>query len=369
MSRKRKKKGLPEHLFESNGRYRYHNPTVGIHWQKMGSDKVKACQAARQLNGMLQPQIEQLVDRALGRDARNISDIITLFKEEILPNKEMAKGSRDNLGYRLNRIKKDIGTQLVSSFDVEAAASYLDANFEGDSYKQHRSVLSQLFRLAMTKGWCKSDPVEATLSTRAAAKVKKKRERLTKEQFDAIYSVAEPWLQIAMKLGLMTLQRRGDLVSLKFSDIKEDRLFLIQQKTEKWGVSARLSIGMGPDLQELINRARNTGVLSPMIIHRKPHRIPSRDKQKKEHWSAVNPRYLTDAFNEARDKTELFEKMAKDRRPTFHEIRSLGGSLYKKAGWTTNQVQELMGHTSEDMTEDYLDGHEHWTYVEANLKI
>ena len=306
---------------------------------------------------------------ALGRDTRYISDVILLFRSEILPNKEMAKRSKENLNYRLYRISNDIGNCDLHTFDVEAAAKYLDENFDGDSYKQHRSVLSQLFRLAMTKGWCKFDPVEATLASRSAAKVKKKRNRLTKDQFEAICEVAPPWLQLAMKLALITLQRRGDLVRLQFSDIKNNRLFLVQQKTEKWGMSARLSIGIGASLNALINEARQSGVLSPMIIHRKPLRNPPVNKLKKEHWSAVSPRYLTNAFKEARDKTGLFEKVTKERRPTFHEIRSLGGSLYKEAGWSTKQVQELMGHTSEDMTETYLNGHEQWTEVEACLEL
>jgi enterobacteria phage integrase len=54
----------------------------------------------------------------------------------------------------------------------------------------------------------------------------------------------------------------------------------------------------------------------------------------------------------------------------LHEIRSLGGALQREAGWTVSQVQTLMTHTSEAMTEHYLGGHEApWTEVQTGVKL
>lgn len=44
--------------------------------------------------------------------------------------------------------------------------------------------------------------------------------------------------------------------------------------------------------------------------------------------------------------------------PTLHEIRSLGASLYREAGWPEGQVQLLLGHSDIQMTRHYLEGHE-----------
>ncbi len=42
----------------------------------------------------------------------------------------------------------------------------------------------------------------------------------------------------------------------------------------------------------------------------------------------------------------------------------------RKAGWTVAQVQALMTHTSETMTEHYLGGHEvPWTEVQPGIKL
>ncbi|MCX4025089.1 tyrosine-type recombinase/integrase [Endozoicomonas sp. SM1973] len=313
---------------------------------------------------------EVVIRNVLGLNSRKLKDVIEKFKDEILPNKELKPRSLEGMMYRLNRIERDIGDWELHKINTQKIAFYLDTHFKGDSYKQHRSVLSQLCRLAMVKGWMKENPVEATLSTFQGEIIKKQRSRLNLEQYQAIYQLAEPWLQIAMDLALITLQRRSDLLQLKFTDIKDGRLYLIQSKTEKHGDAARLSIGIGKTLLEIIQRARSTGVLSPLLIHRKPIHRERKHLNAKEHWTAVTPRYLTDAFVTARDKTHLFSDIPKSSRPTFHEIRSLGGYLYEQQGWSKANVRALMGHTSEKMTEHYLQGHEErWTLVEADLKV
>ncbi|MDE1465773.1 hypothetical protein [Spartinivicinus poritis] len=54
-----------------------------------------------------------------------------------------------------------------------------------------------------------------------------------------------------------------------------------------------------------------------------------------------------------RDKTNLFKGQKARECPTFHEIRSLGGYLYEKAGYGKSTIRRLMGHTEEYMTNYY----------------
>lgn len=75
---------------------------------------------------------------------------------------------------------------------------------------------------------------------------------------------------------------------------------------------------------------------------------------------------LSRAFAEARDAATV----GGENPPTFHEIRSLGGALLRGSGWTVGQVQALMTHTSESMTEHYLDGHDvPWTEVRPGITL
>ena len=66
---------------------------------------------------------------------------------------------------------------------------------------------------------------------------------------------------------------------------------------------------------------------------------------------------VTRAFAEARDSLPDLAAMEPERRPTFHEIRALGGRMYEESGWTRSEIQALMGHADEEMTEHYLQGH------------
>lgn len=83
------------------------------------------------------------------------------------------------------------------------------------------------------------------------------------------------------------------------------------------------------------------------------------------HYTQVLPEQLTRAFGRAFEASGVCVSTGRTR-PTFHEIRSLGIALYRRAGWSEEQVQALMGHASERMTQAYMAGHEApWTDVQV----
>ena len=97
-------------------------------------------------------------------------------------------------------------------------------------------------------------------------------------------------------------------------------------------------------------------------------------QQNKPHWSYVNPSYLTKTFKKVRDRSGLFDGWEPRQRPTFHEIRSLGGRLYRKLGHPKEYVQALMTHTDETTTDIYLADpealtEENYRRVKADLKL
>jgi len=51
---------------------------------------------------------------------------------------------------------------------------------------------------------------------------------------------------------------------------------------------------------------------------------------------------------------------------THRRKRRKGGDQYRKAGWEEKQIQALYAHSEREMTEHYLDGHEH--YIEVSDK-
>ncbi len=121
---------------------------------------------------------------------------------------------------------------------------------------------------------------------------------------------------------------------------------------------------MGTSLKTVLKRCEDN-LSSPFLIHRLPNR--SSPSERKSHHTQVLPKYLSDRFAAARDKTGLFKTMPELERPTFHEIRSLGIKLYENNGY---DAQKLAGHTDRKMTELYKEGHGiERTSAEANLEI
>ncbi|EDT0956558.1 tyrosine-type recombinase/integrase, partial [Salmonella enterica subsp. enterica serovar Holcomb] len=73
----------------------------------------------------------------------------------------------------------------------------------------------------------------------------------------------------------------------------------------------------------------------------------------------IHPDGLTKKFVKAR---KISSVKFSDNPPTFHEIRSLAGRLYKDERGE-EFTQKLLGHTSENTTNPYLDERNNKAYV------
>jgi integrase len=170
-----------------------------------------------------------------------------------------------------------------------------------------------------------------------------------------------------MDLALQTLQRRED-VSVMEVPREGAPIRLVQQKTGK-----ALEIPVSAEIQAVIDRALKLGVICPYIARMMPRRRAPQERKAEHrlHFAQLVPEQLTRGFAEARDSLDVFAQMPKSKRPSFHEIRGLGGKLYKELmGWTDAQVQALMGHEDVSMTRGYLDQHEPvYERVAAGLRL
>jgi integrase len=251
----------------------------------------------------------------------------------------------------------------VATLTVKDCATFIRGVTESArSRQQFRLVLGWILACAVEEGWCDSNPA---LQTRKFDH-ERKRARLTLEAYTAIWAQAPAWLRNAMDLSLLTLLRREDVVSVRFSDERDGALWVVPSKTES-SSRVRLRVAVGDDLAALISRCRDS-VLSPYLIHRLPEKArPSHMRAKdRDHHTQVLAEQLSRAFADARDAAGI----AGDNPPTFHEVRSLGGALLKDAGWTLDQVQALMGHATEAMTKVYLEGHETpWQSVSTGIAL
>lgn len=353
-----KNKDLPINLYHKGGeRWQYRHPKTK---DLMGftASREKAIEVAIRANRRLMLQADPL-EKILSPGANTVTDLCLRYQQERQPLLELAKSSLDNENYRLKKISAELGGLLVTDVDVQVLAEWLDENFKGSPYVKHRGTLAKLFDFAIAKGLYKKEfnPASATL-TAPKQDTKPERTPLKKEWFDAIRAEAPEWLQLMMDIALITLQRRGDLCNMKFTDIEtaptgERYLKVIQEKTEKHGERAFLRIQIGDTLDEKIKQARNMAPVSPFIIHRLPKRkVKSKER---EHFAQLRGDYVGKQFEKLRDVVPEIAAMPVSKKPVFHGIRALGGALYLQAGYSDEYVNLLMGHTTQKMTDHYTE--------------
>lgn len=359
-SRSKGRAGWPDNLYPNRNGFKYRHPVTRkeVYWS---TGKAEAFAAAKKLNAIL-AKPSDLVARVLGTN-KTVGDAIAVFRTDEVPGRKWAPKTAENYESVIQRIDRGLGATECEALTVNDCAKFVRNVTESPrSRQQFRLVLGWILACAVEEGWCEDNPA---LATRKHVH-ERKRDRLTVDAYKAIHAQAEPWLQNAMDVSLLTLLRREDVVSLKFSDSRDGALWVVPSKTE--GTSAvRLKIAISDALGALLARARDD-VVSPFVIHRLPGRARPSDKRAKdrEHHTQVLPEQLSREFKAVRDSLGIGGKNP----PTFHEIRSLGGALLQEAGWDLQQVQALMGHASEEMTRVYLDGHAApWVAVSAGMGL
>ncbi len=246
----------------------------------------------------------------------------------------------------LSKAAMVFGHLEMSAITTRHIADYLATLASNPRTQQAtRSVLLDFFREAIAAGWRSDNPVSPTRSPR----VETQRGRLSLEHFQAIHAWSiehQPaWATRAIELAMVTAQRRADIATMLFSQVREGHLW-IQQGKGGAKVAIPLSLrldSIGLSVGEVVTACRD-GTLSRQLVHHSAHTGRATPGAK------VRDTTIAQAFAEARDAAGVTVKGKTP--PTFHEIRSLSLRLYHDQGIN---AQALAGHKSADMTSVYRD--------------
>lgn len=286
-----------------------------------------------------------LIEKIKGLDSLTLSKWLERYAL-LLQRRDLAANTYKIRANQLAMIDEKLGGMILKEVGTRHIAEFLDPWVnEGKNTMAAglRSVLTDVFREAIVEGHITVNPVTPTRTPG----IKVKRERLDLEVFAKIRDAANQlpvWFPLAMDLALVTAQRREDVAAMRFSEIRDNRLHVIQQKT-----GAMLSIPLSLTLPSIGLRL-GTVVDRCRLVSRSDFLISS-GKRKNSQDGSIHPDGLTKKFVAARNLTGL---KFSENPPTFHEIRSLSGRLYE-AEYGKEFAQKLFGHKSEKMTEMYLD--------------
>lgn len=176
--------------------------------------------------------------------------------EVILDRRELKPNTMKVRRNQISTIKTEFGDFPLTSITTKEIASFLESYILCDSFKA--AVCADGYIQGSYRGGdVERNPAELTRTP--APKVK--RERLLLEQLAVIREAAmanSEWAPNACDLALVTGQRREDISLLRFSDVRDGSLFVMQEKT---GHKLEIPLSLRLDaadllLQDVIDRCR-----------------------------------------------------------------------------------------------------------------
>ncbi|WP_410696084.1 site-specific integrase [Citrobacter freundii] len=346
--------------------WRYKHPVTGK-FHSLGTDEAEAKAIATEANARLAEQRSRQVlaisDRIATSKGKAITTVTWLERYWKIQEERFASGDIKENTYKQKAkpvalLKERAGMKLISSVDVRDIAQILEEYLSAGQPRMAqvvRSVLIDVFKEAQHYGEVPPGHNPALATKQPRRKIT--RQRLSLEEWQKIFDIADKkhqYMGNAMLLALVTGQRLGDISKMKFSDIWDDHLHIIQEKTgSKIAIplSLRLNV-INWSLRAVVARCRDYAV-SPYLVHF------FRSTSQAERGAQVKSNTLTMNFSKARDKAGI--AWGDGTPATFHEQRSLAERLYKQQGINT---QKLLGHKSQLQTERYNDDRgKNWTSI------
>ncbi|MDY8913313.1 site-specific integrase [Escherichia coli] len=337
--------------------WRYKHPVTGK-FHSLGTNEAEAIAIATEANTRLAEQrtrqILAISDRIATSKGKAITTSTWLDRYQAIQEDRLKSGDIKLNTYKqkakpVSLLRERAGLKLISAVDVKDIAQLLDEYISAGQPRMAqvvRSVLIDVFKEAQHYGEVPPgyNPALATKQPRR----KISRQRLSLEEWKKIFDIADAahrYMGNAMLLALVTGQRLGDISKMKFSDIWEDHLHVIQEKTGS-KIAIPLSLRLNAInwcLRDVVARCRDYTV-SPYLVHF------FRTTSQAERGAQVKANTLTMNFSKARDLAEI--DWGTGTPATFHEQRSLSERLYKEQGIDT---RKLLGHKTQQQTDRYHD--------------
>lgn len=337
--------------------WRYKHPVTGkLH--ALGTNEAEAIAIATEANTRLAEQrtrqILAISDRIATSKGKAITTSTWLDRYQAIQDDRLKSGDIRLNTYKqkakpVSLLRERAGMKLISAVDVRDIAQLLDEYIAAGRPRMAqvvRSVLIDVFKEAQHYGEVPPgyNPALATKQPRR----KITRQRLSLEEWKKIFDIADAthrYMGNAMLLALVTGQRLGDISRMKFSDIWDDHLHVIQEKTGS-KIAIPLSLRLNAinwSLRDVVARCRDYAV-SAYLVHF------FRSTSQAERGAQVKANTLTMNFSKARDLARI--DWGEGSPATFHEQRSLSERLYKEQGLDT---QKLLGHKTQQQTDRYHD--------------
>lgn len=262
-------------------------------------------------------------NEASGTTAVTVGEILDRYEREYVPH-ELAPQTQKDYARRIISLRHLWGSRVAADLRPKDFADYLHA--EG----KRRGRINRVRTLAVLSGAfteaVRSYYVLDRNPLRDVARPKNPpRDRLVStEEFQAVRAIAPYKLQLAMDLAVMIGQRQGDLLDLKWPDIKGMEVHIRQSKTGK-----RLAIEITSDLEVVLDKCWNIPNRGEYVITRQ-----------------IGGRFTSQGFRAMWQRTMNRYCHRGGVRFTFHDLRALAATRCA----TPEIAMRLLGHSNISMT-------------------
>lgn len=250
----------------------------------LGKVEQEAVRLASQLNARYRIKCEQEAARleaSVDLGSVRFSEAFSAFVERYISDYSLKSSTARLLHQRGQRLTDALGKIQVPMIDTQMLreAISMGSQFEQSKLK---TLLLRFFRYAKSTGTYPShlgNPVDDLFVDPLPHK---RRQRMTIDQLEAIYTVAPQWLQWLMILAFHLALRRIDLVSLRFEDVVGDRIISAIRKTDSEArdiEATSVDFPIHEDVRRVITEARRSSLRvgrCPFIVHREPDRRTAR---------------------------------------------------------------------------------------------
>lgn len=254
-----------------------------------------------------------------------VTQILDRFAVEYIPHELAPRTARDYLRH-VEHLKRRFGDRIAEELKPKDFGPFLNIQGRGRTNRVRQlAVLSAAFSEAVsTWFWLDRNVLRDVKRPKS-----RPRDRLvTEEEFASVKAIAPLRVRLAMELAVITGQRQGDILNMKWVDIKGMSLHIYQSKTGK-----RLAIEITPDLERVLDRCWQL----PKGVAEGGEYVLTR---------RCGGRYTSEGFR-ARWQTTINRYCRRGgKRFTFHDLRALAATRCP----TLEMAMQLLGHSNPAMT-------------------
>jgi len=311
--------------------------------------------------GLVLPVAQTLPSRTLG-EWMDIHGPIVLgkgYKQQTVRNRSA----------NMAHVKRLWGTRPIADLRAHEIITAIRKEFVPHQLSTAQRVLAELrdaYHEAIASDWVQVNPA---LGVKLPSQ-RVKRKRLPFATWEKMRDLArasnQPWLESLMLLALVTGQRRGDLVKMRFDDIVDGALRVEQQKQAGKGWGARVAIplslhceAIGMTVGDVVEHCRKSGAPGDYLLRRAG-------------GQPLEESSLSIRFRDCIRAVCGLKAYGKDEWPSLHEVRSLAARTYIDQGFSQETVQALLGHMHSEMTDAYVNDRglsaKQWKSVDIKMK-